>query len=173
MCLEFHINTPLKICSNCVWFLSSYSRGYITTSKHVYCLKINSVDRKPLWDKHDPYVLVLHFRRISILMRLCTAHCLFSLIILFSASWGRIEIGWTEKCVLSTRLLNLISDWLACLDKQGTCFFVIKSVDDTDELIFTLGKCTQHKKRPDFSSCLILLWVLVNQEHLGLSSISG
>lgn len=172
MCLEFHINTPLKICSNCVWFLSSSSRGYITTSKHVYCLKINSVDRKPLWDKHDPYVLVLHFRRISILMWLCLHTVQFDYSFLCFLRQNRNRMN--RKCVLSTRLLNSINDWLACLDKQGTFFFfVIKSVDDTDELIFTLGKCTQHKKRPDFSSCLILLWVLVNQEHVGLSSISG
>lgn len=96
MCLEFHINTPLKIYRNCVWFLSNSSRGYITTSKRVYCLKINSVDRKPMWDKHGPYVLVLHFRRVSILMWLHIANCQFSLIILYSASWGRMEIGWTE-----------------------------------------------------------------------------
>lgn len=122
MCLEFHINTPLKICSNCVWFLSSSSRGYITTSKHVYCLKINSVDRKPLWDKHDPYVLVLHFRRISILMWLCLHTVQFDYSFLCFLRQNRNRMN--RKCVLSTRLLNSINDWLACLDKQGTFFFL-------------------------------------------------
>lgn len=104
---------PSKICLHHVWNFTSVPRWRFTEivpdflvmllkatslpSQYVYCLKINSVDRKPMWDKHDPYVLLLHFRRVNILMWLHAAHWQwFSLAMPSSFSWGRKEIGWTE-----------------------------------------------------------------------------
>lgn len=37
-------------------------------AKYVYGLKVNNGNRKQLWDKHDPYVLLPHFTGVKVLM---------------------------------------------------------------------------------------------------------
>lgn len=49
-------------------FLVILVEATLLPSQYVYCSKINSGDRKPMWDKHGSYVLLLHFRRVNMLM---------------------------------------------------------------------------------------------------------
>lgn len=63
-CLNLNVNTTQKIYRNCL-ILNTSSKDISLQSKCVYCSIINSVDRKLIQSKHDPYVLLLCFHMRS------------------------------------------------------------------------------------------------------------
>jgi len=63
-CLNLNVNTTQKIYRNCL-ILNTSSKDISLQSKCVYCSIVNSVDRKLVQSKHNPYVLLLRFRKRS------------------------------------------------------------------------------------------------------------